>query len=182
MKYRTILIDPPWPEKKTGSLLGDRAFRSAGQVYPQMSMDELSCLPIRNWAEDGAHLWLWSTDKMLPNALRLMDVWGFKYHAPIVWNKPSGNGNYFIHRTEFLLFGYYKKCEFNGARYIPNNYFWPKPKKKEHSKKPNESYELIQSVSDPSRLELFGRIGRTGWIVLGNEVDGLDIRQALEAQ
>lgn len=180
MKARTILIDPPWPEKRTGSLLGDRKFRSAEQVFPQMTILELADLPINELADTGAHLWLWSTDKMLPHAFYLMETWGFKYHAPVVWRKKSGNGNYFIHRTEFILFGYNKKCQFNRARYIPNDYDWPRPKKSEHSTKPEGSYQLIESVSDEPRIELFARNKRKDWLVLGNEIDQKDIRIALQ--
>lgn len=166
--FRTLLIDPPWPKQTTGSLLADRAFRSASDVYPTMSIKQIKSMPINELGDVGAHLWLWVTDVMLPYGFEVMKAWGFKYHAPIVWRKPSGNGNYFIHLTEFILFGYKRKCQFNRARFVPNTYDWPH--EREHSRKPEGSYDLIESVSDPSRLEIFARRRRKGWHVNGNEV------------
>jgi N6-adenosine-specific RNA methylase IME4 len=188
-KYRTILADPPWPERMTGSYLLSRHFRPAELVYPTMRIEEIKAMPIGDLAETGAHLWLWVTDQFLHEGFHVMESWGFKYLAPIVWRKPSGLGNYFIHRTEFLLFGYKNRCAFNRSRYIPNDYDWPTPLNGEpindaptwrrprgHSRKPPESYDLIESVSDEPRLELFARPITpmfpkiNGWDVFGNEV------------
>ncbi|HYE73499.1 MAG TPA: MT-A70 family methyltransferase [Blastocatellia bacterium] len=168
MLFKTILIDPPWPKKKTGSLLADRAFRSAEHVYPTMTIEQIKAMPIAQYADVGAHLWLWITNGMLPHFAEVMQAWCFTYHAPIVWRKPSGNGNFFIHRTEFLMFGYYKKCYFRRARYMPNDYTWPK--EKEHSRKPEGSYQLIESISEEPRLEIFARRRRDGWHSFGNEI------------
>lgn len=175
MKYRTILADPPWPHPKFGSLLQERSgLRAAADIYPLMSIDDLCAMPVAEQSEQGAHLWLWVTDQFLHEGFHVMSAWGFKYHAPIVWAKPSGCGNYFLHQTEFLLFGYKGKCIFNKARYVPNIYYW---KRGEHSEKPAASYELIESISDEPRLELFARPITPmfpkieGWHVFGNEVE-----------
>lgn len=183
MKYRTILIDPPWPKMKTGSLLVDRGFRSAIDVYPTMSIEDISKMPVQDIAEVGAHLWVWVTDGMLPNVFDLIKQWGFKYHAPIIWHKKSGTGNYFIHETEFLIFAYFRKCFFNRSRFVPNHYQWPTPSV--HSRKPEGSYDLIESISDPERIELFARPlcdlfpERPGWRGVGNQMNGEDITSAI---
>ncbi len=94
--------------------------------------------------------------------------------VPLGWVKPSGCGNYFIHRTQTILFGYKEKCIFPKARYIPNVIFANEGK---HSQKPKESYDLIESVSLEPRLELFARPVTSmfpkipGWHVWGNEVE-----------
>lgn len=136
--------------------------------YPTMSLEEIKSIPIQEFAEIGCHLWLWTTNAFLRQGFDVMEAWGFKYLAPITWHKPSGTGNYFVHTTQTLLFGYYQKCQFNLERYLPT-YFDALPGR--HSQKPQYSYELIERISDPERLELFARSKREGWHVWGNEVD-----------
>jgi hypothetical protein len=97
-KFRTIVIDPPWdylgvPER-------------ARPAYATMSQKELLALPVNSWADDPAHLYLWTTNADLPDAFQLMEVWGFKYRTMITWVKPSfGMGSYFRTSTEHVLFG-----------------------------------------------------------------------------
>lgn len=141
--------------------------------YQTMSVDEIKALPVGELAAESCHLWLWTTNEYLKAGFDVMKAWGFKYLAPVVWVKPSGCGNYFIHRTQTMLFGYKGKCRFNGARYVPNVIHAPAGR---HSEKPIESYDLIESVSDGPRLELFARPvtpmfqRMPGWTVWGNEV------------
>jgi N6-adenosine-specific RNA methylase IME4 len=174
-KYRTIVADPPWPQKMMGSYLLARNLRPAKLVYPTMTVEAIKTMPVADIAEPGAHLWLWVTNEFLRAGFDVMESWGFTYLAPITWCKPSGCGNYFIHRTEHILFGYKDRCEFNKARYVPNVYHWKRPS--QHSAKPAESYELIESISDEPRLELFARPITPmfpkieGWDVFGNEVE-----------
>jgi len=165
-KYRTILADPPWPMKLTG-LYQTRKLRPARFVYPIMQIEEIKSLPVGDLAEEGCHLWLWTTNSHLRFAFDVMESWGFKYLAPITWVKPSGCGNYFVHLTQHILFGYKDKCQFNKERYKPTVLFSTVPKK--HSQKPLESYALIESISDLPRIELFARYRINGWDAWGNE-------------
>jgi N6-adenosine-specific RNA methylase IME4 len=191
-QYRTILIDPPWPMKMAGRYKG-RHERARDLPYPTMTMDQIASLPVFDLAEQGAHLWLWVTNQFLEESFSLIRQWGFKYLAPVTWAKPSGFGNYFVHLTEHLLFAYKGKCQFNKARYVPNyyedlepleevepidqRYQWGRPKAGFHSRKPEASYALIESVSDEPRLEMFARPltplfqKRPDWDVWGNEVE-----------
>lgn len=158
--------------------------------YQTMTLDQIKTLPVGDLAESGAHLWLWTVNQFLEAALALVSHWGFKRLNMVTWAKPSGFGNYFIQNTEFLIFAYKDKCQFNQSRYIPNfyewvesmepselAYKWPRAKHGQHSKKPEGSYRLIEEVSDPARIELFARnhqplLGnRPGWDVWGNEVN-----------
>ena len=97
-----------------------------------------------------------------------MEAWGFKYLAPIHWVKPSGFGNYVIHRTQTLLLGYKNRCKFEALRYFANVIETGNPKN--HSQKPEAFYGLIEQVSPEPRLEIFARSKRFGWDVWGNEV------------
>jgi N6-adenosine-specific RNA methylase IME4 len=167
-KYKTILADPPWDMGMTG-LYQTRKLRPAKLVYPTMSLDDIKKMPINDIADEGCHLWLWTTNSHLRAGFDVMDAWGFKYLAPITFVKPSGCGNYFVHRTQTLLFGYKNKCIFDKARYKPTVVIVSIPKK--HSQKWEESYVLIEDISSEPRIELFARKKRDGWDVFGNEVE-----------
>jgi N6-adenosine-specific RNA methylase IME4 len=172
MKFRTILADPPWPQTMSGKWKR-RPNLSRELPYPTMSVTEICEMKINDLAEEGCHLWLWTTNEFLHDGFHVMESWGFKYLAPIQWIKPNGVGFWFVHHTQTLLFGYKDKCHFNKERFIPNVIEAPPGK---HSEKPLESYQLIESVSDEMRLELFARPWtpmfpkRHGWHVWGNEV------------
>jgi N6-adenosine-specific RNA methylase IME4 len=167
-KYKTILADPCWEQKMAGKY-ATRHRRIRKLPYSTLSVEEIKNLPIGNFAEEGCHLWLWTTNQFLKEAFEVMEAWGFKYLSTITWVKPSGCGNWFVSRTQHCLFGYKDKCKFNKERYKPTVFFANIPKK--HSKKPIEFYDLIESISDKERLELFARNKRDGWDVWGNEVD-----------
>lgn len=149
--------------------------RPTALAYPTMSVDQICAMPVGDLAEDDCHLWLWTTNQHLRDGFRVMEAWGFKYLAPIHWVKPSGIGCWFIHRTQTVLFGYRKRCKFPLARYRPNVLTSGDPKR--HSQKPEESFQLIESISPGPRLELFARQRRHGWSAWGNEVES-DIRLA----
>ena len=166
-KYKTILADPPWNMGMAG-LYQRRKSRPAKLSYPTMTVEEIKEMPINDIAEEGCHLWLWTTNSHLRQAFEVMESWGFKYLATITWVKPSGCGNWFVSRTQHCLFGYKDKCKFNKERYKPTVFFANIPKR--HSEKPIEFYDLIESISDEKRLELFARSKREGWDVWGNEV------------
>lgn len=167
--YQTILADPPWSQ----SLMGQRKRKRDPHIakslpYPTMTVDQIASLRVGELAAPGCHLWLWTTNQFLRQGFDVMRAWGFTYLAPIVWVKPSGCGNYFVHRTQTLLFGYKQQCRFNGARYQPNVVFAGIGN---HSSKPLAIYDLIEKVSPSPRLELFARKQRIGWDVWGNEVE-----------
>jgi N6-adenosine-specific RNA methylase IME4 len=144
-----------------------------------MTVPEICSLQVEQYAAVGCHLWLWVTNQFLRHGFEVMEAWGFKYMAPIHWIKPSGVGNWWVHRSETMLFGYYQKCVFPQEKYLPNIFEASRPRK--HSLKPEASYELIERVSAGPRLELFARPWsdlfpvRPGWDVWGNEVESDNI-------
>lgn len=169
MTYRTIIADPPWQQP----LMGGRARAKGGMAktlpYPTMPLEDIKALPVGERAAPGCHLWLWTTNSFLRAGFEVMEAWGFKYLAPIHWVKPSGCGNYVIHRTQTVLLGYKPPCVFARKRYFPNVVSIPHNPPR-HSEKPPEFYELIEEVSEPARLEMFARKPREGWAQWGNEV------------
>ena len=196
-KYRTILADPPWRLQMAGQYNGKtRNERPRILPYPTMPLEQIKSLPVAELAETGAHLWLWvTTGKLIDGkpvieaGFELLRAWGFTYLQMLTWTKPSGFGNYFLSLTEHILFAYKNRCEFNRARYIKNaydevadaepideSYAWGRPKAGQHSRKPVGSYQLIESVSDEPRIELFARPISPlfpkipGWSTWGNEI------------
>ena len=167
-KYNTIYADPPWNQSLSGVRKG-RHKASNKIPYSVMTLDEIKNMPINNLADIGCHLWLWTTNQFLRQGFDVMEMWGFKYLAPIVWVKPSGMGNWFIHRTQTVLFGYKKKCIFDKERYKPNVLFVNLSNK--HSKKPKEMRLLIEEISREPRIELFAREKHKGWDAWGNEIE-----------
>lgn len=147
-------------------------------AYPTMSIDEICALQVGAVATPECHLWLWTTNQHLEDGFKVMRAWGFKYLAPIHWIKASGQGNWFVHRTQTILFGYRERCVFPLARYLPNIIESGKPER--HSAKPLASFGYVESVSPPPRLEMFARTNRLGWDSWGNEC--LSVSLPLEAE
>jgi len=166
LRYKTILADPPWEQKMTGKWKREPN-RRAVLPYPTMGLEEIKRLPVGKIADIGCHLWLWVTNAFLRQGFEVMEAWGFNYLVPITWVKPSGLGNWFVHTTQHILFGYKERCRFPLGRYKPTAFC---ASAGGHSQKPEESYELIESISPEPRLELFARHKRKGWDVWGNEV------------
>lgn len=166
--YGTIVADPPWELTLTGTRKRIKGGAGAEQLeYPTMPLQDICAMNVAALAGPECHLWLWTTNQHLEDGFRVMRAWGFKYLAPIHWIKPSGQGNWFVHRTQTVLFGYRERCVFPLKRYLPNLFHSSDPKR--HSQKPLESIGFIESVSPPPRLEIFARDNRLGWDAWGNE-------------
>ncbi len=167
-KYLTIVADPPWQQVMTGKY-SIRHSRAEKLDYPTMTVEQICALPVDGLADKGCHLWLWTTNQFLHAGFHVLEAWGFKYLAPITWIKPSGIGNYFIHRTQTVLMGYKDKCVFPLSRYLPTVLNAELPKR--HTQKPQALQDYIESISPMPRIELFSRMRRMGWDCWGNEVE-----------
>jgi N6-adenosine-specific RNA methylase IME4 len=176
LKFKTILADPPWRfQNRTGKSAPEhkRLWR-----YPSMNLEDIMALPVSQVADDRCHLYLWIPNALLPDGLKVMEAWGFRYKTNIVWEKirkdrePDGRGVgfYFRNVTELLLFGVRgekvrtlapARCQVNLVR----------SQKREHSRKPDEIFDLIEKCSNAPYLELFARGGRKNWINWGNQAN-----------
>lgn len=175
-RFQTVLADPPWRFiNRTGKVAPEHHRLSR---YGTMTTDEICALPIGEYSKQPAHLYLWVPNALLPDGLRVMQAWGFQYKSNIVWHKVRkdggsdgrGVGFYFRNVTELLLFGVSGKnarTEAPGRSQV--NYM--SSRKREHSRKPDEQYDLIESCSKGPYLELFARGTRPGWTYWGNQAD-----------
>ena len=173
-KFATLLADPPWQfENKTGKVAPEHRRLSR---YATLSLIEIMALPVADLSADTSHLYLWVPNALLPEGLAVMQAWGFKYKSNLVWHKirkdkgsdGRGVGFYFRNVTELLLFG----VRGRNARTLPPgrrqvNLF--ATRKREHSRKPDEQYDLIEACSSGPYLELFARGVRAGWSSWGNQ-------------
>ena len=175
-KFSTLLADPPWQfQNKTGKIAPEHRRLSR---YATLTLDDIKELPVSEVVNDTAHLYLWVPNALLPDGLAVMEAWGFTYKSNLIWHKirkdggsdGRGVGFYFRNVTEMILFGVRGK---NARTLAPGrrqvNYL--ASRKREHSRKPDEQYEIIESCSPGPYLELFARGQRPGWTVWGNEAD-----------
>ncbi|MGP1283363.1 MAG: MT-A70 family methyltransferase [Parasphingopyxis sp.] len=173
-RYGTILADPPWQfQNRTGKIAPEHGRLKR---YDTMSLDDICALPVADIADEPAHLYLWVPNALLPDGLRVMESWGFRYVSNLIWHKirkdggsdGRGVGFYFRNVTEVLLFGVRgKKARTLAPGRSQVNMI--QSRKREHSRKPDEQYEIIEECSWGPFLELFARGERPGWTVWGNQ-------------
>ena len=173
-RFATILADPPWQFiNKTGKVAPEHRRLSR---YGTMTLDEIVALPVAEFAAPTAHLYLWCPNALLPDGLAVMKAWGFNYKSNIVWHKVRkdggsdgrGVGFYFRNVTELLLFGVRGR---NARTLAPGRrqVNLLATRKREHSRKPDEQYALIEACSPAPFLELFARGTRKGWTTWGDQ-------------
>ena len=176
MKYKTIVVDPPWKYGKWGTNSGKGSrgdFSGRKEVvidlpYEYMTIDEIKSLPIKDIADENCEMYLWTTQKYLPIAFDVIKCWGFKYCQTLVWcKKPrgTGQGGVYCPTNEFLILGRIGKMP--KVKRIDSTWFEVK-RQKHHSTKPEFFQDMIETVSEEPRLEMFARRERKGWAVFGN--------------
>jgi N6-adenosine-specific RNA methylase IME4 len=171
--FKTILADPPWKfDNMTGKVGPEhkRLFR-----YQTMTNQEIIELPVQSITDKVAHLYLWVPNALVGLGLQVMEAWGFQYKTNLIWYKVRkdggpdrrGVGFYFRNVTEIVLFGIKGKMRtLDPGRSMPNIII---SQKREHSRKPEELYPIIEQCSPSPYLELFNRVPRDGWVCWGNE-------------
>jgi len=175
-RFATFLADPPWRFlNRTGKMAPEHRRLAR---YGTMTVEEIAALPVREMAAPTAHLYLWVPNAMLPEGLAVMRAWGFEYKTNLVWHKlrkdggsdGRGVGFYFRNVTEIVLFGVRGKNARTlqpGRRQV--NYMGTR--KREHSRKPDEQYAIIEACSPGPYLELFARGTRESWSTWGDQAE-----------
>lgn len=171
--FKTVLADPPWRfTNRTGKVAPEHRRLDR---YSTMTLAAIKDIEVAEVAAKNAHLYLWVPNALLPDGLAVMEAWGFRYVSNVVWAKrrrdggPDGRGVgfYFRNVTEILLFGVRGSMRTLAPARRQVNMI--ETRKREHSRKPDEQYELIEACSPGPHLELFARHPRKGWSVWGDE-------------
>lgn len=174
-EYGTLLADPPWRfMNRTGKVAPEHRRLSR---YDTMTAKEIAALPVGNLAAQRSHLYLWVPNALLADGLMVMEEWGFTYKANLVWHKVRkdggsdgrGVGFYFRNVTELVLFGVRGNLRTLAPGRRQVNLF--STRKREHSRKPDELYDVIEACSPGPYVELFARYERHGWAQWGAEAD-----------
>lgn len=175
-KFSTVLADPPWQfQNRTGKMAPEH---KRLQRYPTLSLQEIRELPVQAIVKDTSHLYLWVPNALLAEGMQVMEHWGFTYKTNLIWYKirkdggpdRRGVGFYFRNVTEMVLFGVRGK----NARTLQPGRSQENiitTRKREHSRKPDEQYELIEACSPGPFIELFARGTRKNWFVWGNQAE-----------
>lgn len=178
--FSTVLADPPWRfQNRTGKMAPEHGRLSR---YGTLTLDDIKALPVGDHMAERAHLYLWIPNALLPEGIEVLRAWGFDYKSNLVWHKVRkdggsdgrGVGFYFRNVTELVLFGTRGKDARTlapGRRQV--NLL--ATRKREHSRKPDELYDIIESCSWGPYLELFARGPRPGWCVWGNQSNDYEI-------
>lgn len=183
-QYGTIMADPPWRfENRTGKVAPEH---QRLRRYPTMTLDEICSLPVQEHLADTCHLYLWVPNALLREGLTVLDEWGFTYKTTLTWLKvrkdggPDGRGVgfYFRNVTEAILFGVRGK---NARTLAPGRrqVNMLATRKREHSRKPDEIYKIVESCSSGPFLEMFARAPRKGWDQFGDEVESYLARRTV---
>lgn len=177
--FSTILADPPWRfQNRTGKVAPEHRRLAR---YRTLTIEEIKAIPVQRASDAKSHLYLWVPNALLGWGLEVMTAWGFEYKTNIVWHKirkdgePDGRGVgfYFRNTTELVLFGIRGRLRtLNPGRSQVNIM---KTRKQEHSRKPDELYDIIEACSPAPYLELFARGPRKGWAQWGNQAEDYTI-------
>ena len=175
--YATIVIDPPWHY----SLRPDDDSHRGRITYPSMQFAEIAALPIAELAApSGCTMFLWTTNNHMGDAFKLLEAWRFTHKSILTWEKIAqngktrfGNGHWLRSSTEHCLIATKGKVPaFSShsevARRTSNLL---KAERREHSRKPDEFYRLVESICAGSKLDMFSRQVREGWTAWGNEIN-----------
>lgn len=184
-RYRTIVADPPWPYPDGwGRLPGGQGVHSAVRrgerpqmkerkplPYPSMALSDIAALPLRELAHpDGCHVYMWTTNRYLPDAFPIFKAWGARFGQLLVWAKTPmglGPGGTFAQSSEYVLFG--RIGTLRHLRRVDSTWFnWPRMDRA-HSRKPEAFLDMVEQISPGPRLEMFARRNRLGWDTWGNQ-------------
>lgn len=171
--FKTVLADPPWRfTNRTGKVAPEHRRLDR---YTTLDLAAICAIDVPSALGNDAHLYLWVPNALLPEGLRVLEAWGFRYLSNIVWAKrridggPDGRGVgfYFRNVTELILFGVRGSMRTLAPARSQVNMI--ESRKREHSRKPDEQYDLIESCSPGPFLEMFARRSRDGWTAWGDE-------------
>lgn len=165
--FRVIVADPPWAYEKRK----DDGSHRAALTYPTMTTAEICALPMAERAHEDCVLWLWTTNAFMRDAFQVLDAWGFAEKTILTWAKDRmGTGDWLRGKTEHCILAV------RGAPHVnlTNQTTLLAAPLRDHSRKPDEFYALVETLCPGSKLEVFARQQRPGWVAWGAESEKFD--------
>ncbi len=162
--FEVIVVDPPWPYGNQDDY--DRQYMRVATPYPEMALEEIAAIELP--AADDCVLWLWTTHRFLPHAFPLIESWGFEYRVTVTWAKDRmGMGRWLRSQSEVCLMATrgHPRVDLKGQTTVVH------APMRQHSRKPDEFYRMVESLCIGRRLDFFSRERRTGWAQMGNDPD-----------
>ena len=162
--FDVISIDPPWKYEQGESNSYNEDGRRVANPYPEMTLEQIKALNLP--VKDDSVMWLWTTQKFLNDSFSLLEEWGFEHKATMVWDKEQmGMGHWLRMQCEFCLLA------------VKGNPVWSnthvrdilREKRREHSRKPEEFYNIVNEICVGDKLDYFSREKREGWVNFGND-------------
>jgi N6-adenosine-specific RNA methylase IME4 len=155
--FNVIVADPPWRYESGASL-----------PYPTMALEDIKAMPVRDIADENSILWLWTTNAHLRVAFEVVESWGFEYKTILTWVKDRiGTGDWLRGQTEHCILS----ARGRPVIQLANQTTALNGIRREHSRKPEEFYALVDQLCPGSKVELFSRQQRQGWRAFGNQTD-----------
>jgi N6-adenosine-specific RNA methylase IME4 len=155
--FNVIVVDPPWRYESGDSL-----------PYPTMAFEDIKAIPVRDIADENSILWLWTTNSHLRVAFEVVEAWGFEYKTLLTWVKDRvGTGDWLRGQTEHCILS----ARGRPVHQLANQTTALNGIRREHSRKPEEFYVLVDQLCPGSKVELFSRQERKGWRAFGNQTD-----------
>jgi|TARA_R110000824_G_scaffold18969_1_gene74299 N6-adenosine-specific RNA methylase IME4 len=177
MRYNTVVIDPPWDISMAGKVKL-RPNRSKELPYKTMTLDEIKGFPLDEFANNGAHIYMWTTNKMLKHTWDIFTALGVNYHLTLPWVKTNGMCPMFAYKfaSEFCMLGFYGKPMQKFNKCVRLNWIQTaQAKAGSHSAKPDEFYELISEMSPGPMIDCFARKPHTGFSGWGDEYNEIPL-------
>lgn len=166
--FDIISFDPPWPYEGESKEITtyDPNGRRVANPYPEMSIEEIKKIEVPS--SDNSVVFLWTTHKFLNDAFDILKTWGFQYKATLVWDKEKmGMGAWLRMQCEFCLIGIKGKPYWDNTKYRDII----RESRREHSRKPDSFFEMVENITLGRKLEYFSREKRNGWEVFGNDIN-----------
>jgi len=169
MKYKTIVIDPPWNLNICCSKFCNGGTLSEQLPYKTMTDTEIENFDIQQFTNEECDLFLWTTKAKIHTAFHILEKWGFRFSNFLVWNKRDGLTFNGVHNTlEYVLYGYKGKIGLDYKKPL-ESYF--EAKRIKHSQKPDKFYSMIAKVTAEPRIDIFARRRHIGFDAWGNQVE-----------
>ncbi len=163
-KYHVIVADPPW---SYDSRAADSTHRAANP-YPSMNIEQIKKMPVESMAMDDAVLWLWTTNAFMVEAHEVAEAWGFEVKTILTWAKDRmGTGDWLRGQTEHCLMAVRGKPVVT----LTNQTTLLSGPLRQHSRKPDEFYAMVDALCPGTKCELFSRQKRDGWTAAGAEIE-----------